>query len=311
MINIHDPVADKTYMLDPAARTAREIRPFRMAFAHAQGFATRDGESRRANTVHSANAEPPATSGARAAAARRRCGERHRGPAQPTAARTCRCSRAGAVVAMPPDSAKGRVGAYEPGEDLGEQVLEGLLVQGTRMTDTIPAGTMGNERPIEIVTERWYSKDIDAMVLQRFFDPRFGETIYRLVNVVRGEPSPDLFQVPQGYEIDRADGPRRADGSAGRRASASSSSCSASRHAGAAVTRAVRRSAALPGLDRDEPVDDEPLARRRPSPVATRCPSTVVSATLPRGFMRRCCRRSSPIRARVARPAASAPSSTP
>ena len=96
------------------------------------------------------------------------------------------------------------------------------------MTDTIPAGTIGNERPIEIVTERWYSKDIDAMVLQRFFDPRFGETIYRLVNVVRGEPSPDLFQVPQGYELDGRRTGRSCVRSAGRRASASSSSCSAS-----------------------------------------------------------------------------------
>ena len=110
---------------------------------------------------------------------------------------------------MPPDFA-GAVGAYEPGEDLGEQVLEGLLVQGTRMTDTIPAGAMGNERPIEIVTERWYSKDIDAMVLQRFSDPRFGETIYQLVNVVLGEPSPDLFQVPQGYEMTVDEGARTA-----------------------------------------------------------------------------------------------------
>jgi hypothetical protein len=96
---------------------------------------------------------------------------------------------------------EGTTGAYEPVEDLGEQVLEGLLVKGTRMTDTIPAGTIGNDRPIDIVTERWYSKDIDAMVLERHSDPRFGETTYRLVNVVRGEPSPDLFQVPQGYEI--------------------------------------------------------------------------------------------------------------
>jgi hypothetical protein len=39
------------------------------------------------------------------------------------------------------------------------------------------------------------------MVLQRFSDPRFGETVYRLVNVVLGDPSPDLFQVPQGYEL--------------------------------------------------------------------------------------------------------------
>ena len=97
---------------------------------------------------------------------------------------------------------------YEPAEDLGEQVLEGLLVKGTRMTDTIPAGTIGNERPIDIVTERWYSEDIDAMVLQRFSDPRFGETTYRLVNVVLGDPSPDLFQVPQGYELKAPEMPR-------------------------------------------------------------------------------------------------------
>ena len=70
------------------------------------------------------------------------------------------------------------------------------------------------------MTERWYSEDIDAMVLQRFSDPRFGETTYRLVNVVLGEPSPDLFQVPQGYELKASEMPRAgvrvAPGSAGR-----------------------------------------------------------------------------------------------
>jgi hypothetical protein len=116
----------------------------------------------------------------------------------------------GAGIAVVSPLPEGTTGAYEPAEDLGEQVLEGLLVQGTRMTDTIPAGTIGNERPIEIVTERWYSSDIDAVVLQRFSDPRFGETTYRLVNVVLGEPSPDLFQVPQGYEVTTLETPRPA-----------------------------------------------------------------------------------------------------
>ncbi len=36
IINIHDPVANKTYLLDPTARIAREIKPFNMAIAHAQ-----------------------------------------------------------------------------------------------------------------------------------------------------------------------------------------------------------------------------------------------------------------------------------
>jgi hypothetical protein len=86
-------------------------------------------------------------------------------------------------------------------EDLGEQVLEGMLARGTRQTQTIPAGAMGNERPIEVVAEQWYSADIEAVVSRRNYDPRFGETTYRLVNVVRGEPPPDLFTVPQNYEL--------------------------------------------------------------------------------------------------------------
>ena len=89
-------------------------------------------------------------------------------------------------------------------------MLEGLLVKGERLTDTIPAGAMGNERPIEIVTERWHSSDIDALVRHRFFDPRSGETTYELVNVARGDPSPELFQVPQGYEITVAESPPHA-----------------------------------------------------------------------------------------------------
>ena len=161
---------------------------------------------------------------------------------------------------------EGTVGMYEPAEELGEQVLEGLLVKGTRMTDTIPAGTIGNDRPIEIVTERWYSEDIDAMVLQRYSDPRFGETTYRLVNVVRGEPSPDLFQVPQGYEIKTAEMPRvgvRAMCPAGC-GRGRALRAAAARVGPGAVTRHGCGLAARARFDRDELVDDEPLARRRP-----------------------------------------------
>ena len=86
-------------------------------------------------------------------------------------------------------------------EDLGEQVLEGVLARGTRQTHTIAAGAIGNELPIEIVNEQWYSPDLEAIVLRRSVDPRFGETTYRLINVDRSEPSPELFVVPQDYEM--------------------------------------------------------------------------------------------------------------
>ena len=62
-------------------------------------------------------------------------------------------------------------------------------------------GESAAERPIEITSERWYSDELEAVVLSRTSDPRFGETSYRLVNVARGEPSADLFAVPQGYEL--------------------------------------------------------------------------------------------------------------
>src|SRR5271165_3363655 len=45
-------------------------------------------------------------------------------------------------------------------EDLGSQTMEGVLVNGVRTTHTIPAGQIGNERPITIVTEVWTSPDL-------------------------------------------------------------------------------------------------------------------------------------------------------
>ncbi len=211
VINIYDPVAGKSYVLDPAARTAREIRPFQMAIAHASEppGGARVGVS---GTWNVAVPAPPPVPAPGAGAVSVDVGQGvdrdvtviRRRDGGGDSVHVFATAPAGAVELFPP----GTTGMYEPAEDLGEQVLEGLLVKGTRMTDTIPAGTIGNERAIDIVTERWYSEDIDAMVLQRFSDPRFGETTYRLVNVVLGEPSPDLFQVPQGYELEASEMPR-------------------------------------------------------------------------------------------------------
>ncbi|HYL77252.1 MAG TPA: hypothetical protein VEU96_23765 [Bryobacteraceae bacterium] len=86
-------------------------------------------------------------------------------------------------------------------EDLGTQVMEGLSVQGKRVTHTIPAGQMGNERPIETVTETWYSQDLQAVVMSKTIDPRNGESTYKLTNISRAEPDPALFQVPSDYTV--------------------------------------------------------------------------------------------------------------
>jgi len=86
-------------------------------------------------------------------------------------------------------------------EQLGKQSIEGVDADGTRTTITIPAGEIGNERAIEIVSERWYSPELQLVVMTRHSDPRTGETVYRLTNINRTEPAKSLFEVPSDYTI--------------------------------------------------------------------------------------------------------------
>jgi hypothetical protein len=86
-------------------------------------------------------------------------------------------------------------------EDLGTQTLEGVSAQGKRETVTIPAGQIGNERPIEIVTETWFSPDLHTMVLRKHSDPRVGDSTYRLTDIKRNEPDASLFQPPPGTKV--------------------------------------------------------------------------------------------------------------
>jgi hypothetical protein len=85
-------------------------------------------------------------------------------------------------------------------EQLGTKEIEGVRAEGTRTTTTLPAGAIGNVRPIQIVSERWYSPELHVVVLSRRADPRFGETIYRLANITRTEPDASLLQVPPDYK---------------------------------------------------------------------------------------------------------------
>ncbi|PYS03886.1 MAG: hypothetical protein DMG16_04345 [Acidobacteria bacterium] len=86
-------------------------------------------------------------------------------------------------------------------EQLGWKLIEGLQAEGTRTTITIPAGQIGNDRPIEIVDEQWRSPDLQVIVSSRHNDPRMGETVYSLVNVSRADPAASLFQVPPDYTL--------------------------------------------------------------------------------------------------------------
>lgn len=86
-------------------------------------------------------------------------------------------------------------------ESLGTRQIEGVSAEGTRSTTSIPAGQVGNLNPIHLVTERWFSKELQMAVLITRRDPRSGDTVYRLTNIVRAEPPPDLFTVPSDYRV--------------------------------------------------------------------------------------------------------------
>jgi len=86
-------------------------------------------------------------------------------------------------------------------EDLGTKTIEGVTAQGTRSTRTIPAGEIGNTRPIEVVDERWYSPDLQITVMTRHSDPREGETLFQLKNIQRIEQVRSLFEAPSDYQV--------------------------------------------------------------------------------------------------------------
>ncbi|MGK2933761.1 MAG: hypothetical protein ACSLFE_00750, partial [Gemmatimonadaceae bacterium] len=86
-------------------------------------------------------------------------------------------------------------------EELAPQNIEGVMANGTRTTTTIPAGEIGNAQDIEVVSEQWFSDELQVLVMTKHSDPRSGETIYRLTNILRAEPDPSLFTVPADYAI--------------------------------------------------------------------------------------------------------------
>ncbi len=92
--------------------------------------------------------------------------------------------------------------APEKHEDLGRQVMEGVQVEGSRTSETIPLGQMGNDRPLQMSHERWESPDLHVTILSKHTDPLSGDRVERLTNVRRGEPDPALFQIPAGYSVE-------------------------------------------------------------------------------------------------------------
>ena len=86
-------------------------------------------------------------------------------------------------------------------ESLGSQTINGVVAEGTRYTRTIPAGHMGNDKPVIIVNEEWYSPDLQMIVQSKRSDPFVGESTYNVTNIQRTAPNAALFAVPPDYTV--------------------------------------------------------------------------------------------------------------
>jgi len=98
-------------------------------------------------------------------------------------------------------SAGGKADAPSTKVDLGQQSFDGVIATGTRTTTVIAAGAIGNEQPITIVSEEWFSNDLKVLVMTKHSDPRAGETTYKLTGIIRAEPNPSLFELPAGTTV--------------------------------------------------------------------------------------------------------------
>jgi hypothetical protein len=95
---------------------------------------------------------------------------------------------------------------------LGTAVINGVQATGTQLTETIPAGAIGNAQAIQVVRTTWISTELKVPVEIKTTDPRYGATDMELTNIVQTEPSASLFVIPAGYttQQDGGRGPRNA-----------------------------------------------------------------------------------------------------
>jgi hypothetical protein len=203
IVSINDPVAHVRYILQPDGQTAVRIpvnAAVKIPLNGSSAVGARmdelkaDLEKKRAAEAK-ANGQPEAAAKDSAKAV---------AELKARAEKAALEARSVGIAFMPEGEHKAQV------EDLGVRVIEGVNAKGRRETRTIAAGEIGNDRAIQIVSETWYSDDLQTVVYSKHSDPRVGDSEYRLTNISRAEPARSMFEVPVGYTL-REEGrePRR------------------------------------------------------------------------------------------------------
>jgi len=178
LITIFDPVSGSRYILDPESKTAHKMAPPFLKLGAMGGEAGANAAFEKGERVMVYHTEG--------------------GPGGP------------GLGGPGPDTFFKQVfvrkGEQEDGaapvtENLGDQAIDGIHATGTRITTTIPAGKMGNEQPITVTSERWFSPQLKITVMTKHNDPWAGELKTQFTNVNASEPDASLFAVPADYKV--------------------------------------------------------------------------------------------------------------
>ncbi len=202
-ITISDPVSGATYMVNPKTNAVRKLQMsntfiYRKAGANEAGsvanFSLRtSGDGQTDIEVNGQALNPKAVAELIARAKAEGSAEAKGGQVlAPTVG-----PDGGMVVA---DMAAIPAGRTES-ESLGKKNFDGVIATGTRRVETIETSAIGNDRPIQVVNESWYSDELGATVYTRRSDPRSGEQIFRVTNIQRGDPPAALFQPPAESQV--------------------------------------------------------------------------------------------------------------
>jgi hypothetical protein len=202
-IAISDPANGTNFMFDPALNVAHRagVATFTSSAGVAGGTASNKEITLTISPDAKAHAEMKTVQEAELKARQHadQAAAAHAGTKSHVTGETTTISAVGPITWV----AAGSAGTSSPAtkEDLGEQVIEGVAAKGTRTTTVIPAGAIGNEQPITVTSEEWFSPDLNVLVMTKHADPRSGETTYRLTGITRGEPDASLFELPAGVTI--------------------------------------------------------------------------------------------------------------
>lgn len=86
-------------------------------------------------------------------------------------------------------------------ERLGDSTINNLAVQGTRETVTFNANTFGNDRPVAVTKEFWYSPQLQINLTVTRNDPRTGNQKLQVTDLALGDPDPARFAIAEGYKM--------------------------------------------------------------------------------------------------------------